>query len=91
MENAAAKTNHTVLIENRKKVTITGIKEVTSYDGNAIVANSEAGDVIVQGRQLHINNFDQTSGKLSVDGDIDAMQYVNVRKKDESFLSRLLK
>ena len=88
---ADTKQHHTVLIENRKKVTATGIKEVTSYDSGTIVAGSEAGDIIVQGKQLHINNFDQSSGKLSVDGSIDAIQYVDVRPKNESFLSRLLK
>jgi len=91
MDNAAVKLNHTVLAENRKKVMATGIKEVTSYDGNTIVANSDAGDIIIQGKQLHINNFDQSSGKLSIDGVIDSIQYVDVRPKNESFFSRLLK
>lgn len=88
---AAAKPAHLVSIDNRSKIVISGINEVTSYDSNTIVASSEAGELILQGQKLHINSFDQTSGRLSADGKIDAVQYVDLKPKNESFFSRLLK
>lgn len=85
------KQSHTVAIDNRNKIVISGILEVTSYDSNTIVATSSVGELIVQGKKLHISNFDQTLGKLSVDGSLDAVQYIDVRPKSESLFSRLFK
>ena len=85
------KQSHNITIDNRNKIIITGITEVTSYDSNTIVASSSVGDLIVQGNKLHIGNFDRAQGKLSVDGSLDAVQYVDVRPKSESLFSRLFK
>ncbi len=91
-ENTTSPQSHMVSIDNRKRIVITGIHEVTSYDSNTIVASSSVGNLIVQGKQLHINNFDQSSGKLLVDGSFDAVQYVDVQERSSgSFFSRLLK
>ena len=90
-ENMAAKPAHTIAIDNRAKITVTGIKEVTSYDSETIVAASDVGELIVQGKKLHINSFDQASGRLSVEGRIDAVQYVDLKPKNESVFARLFK
>jgi len=83
--------NHSITIDNRGKAHATGISEVTSYDAQSIIAVSSSGDLIVQGRQLHISSFDQNSGKLSIDGTIDTLQYTDRKNKNESFFSKLLK
>jgi sporulation protein YabP len=88
---AETRQEHSVSIDNRKRILVTGIREVTSYDSSAIVAASPMGELIVQGKKLHINSFDQGTGRLSVDGDIDAVQYVDIKTRGESFFSRLLK
>ena len=88
---SAAKSSHTITIDNRNRIVITGIKEVTSYDSDTIVASSETGELIIQGKKLHIINFDRTSGKLSGDGEIDAVQYVDIKPKNESVFSRIFK
>ena len=90
-EHTVAKPVHTIAIDSREKMVIIGINEVTSYDSETIVASSDVGELIVQGKALHINNFDQASGKLSVDGRIDAVQYVDLKPKNESVFSRLFK
>jgi sporulation protein YabP len=87
----AKNTSHTVTMNGRKNIVVTGINEVTSYDSNTIVANSDVGELIIQGKLLHIESFDRISGRLTVDGALDAVQYVDVRQKSDSFLSRLLK
>lgn len=88
---AAPKVFHAVQIDGRAKLTATGIAEVTSYDSDTIVAASDAGEVIIQGKKLHIISFDRVSGKLILEGTVDAVQYVDVKPKNQSFFSRLLK
>lgn len=87
----APKISHTVQVEGRAKLAATGIAEVTSYDSDTIVATSDAGEVIIQGKKLHIINFDRGSGRLTLEGTIDAVQYVDLKPKNQSFFSRLLK
>lgn len=82
---------HTLTLDNRQNLVLTGISEVTSYDGTAIVVTSEIGELVVQGKSLHISSFDQSSGKLSVEGTIDAVQYTEVRQKPTNLFARLLK
>lgn len=88
---AIPKSAHMLQIEGRAKLAATGIAEVTSYDSETIVANSDAGEVIIQGKQLHIINFDRTSGKLLLEGTVNAVQYAEMKAKNQSFFSRLLK
>ncbi|MEG1984386.1 MAG: YabP/YqfC family sporulation protein, partial [Oscillospiraceae bacterium] len=82
---------HTVSIEDRKSAKISGISEVSSYDVNAVVVESDCGELIIQGSSLHINSFDQSSGNLLLEGIIESMQYVNIKPKGESFFARILK
>ncbi len=81
---------HSVTIDARSKLTAVGITEVISYDVSMIAARCEHGEIVVEGSGLLINSFDQSSGKLSVEGRIDAVHYIE-NKKQQSFFSRILK
>lgn len=82
---------HAITIEDRKSVRISGISEVSSYDASGVVLESDWGRLVIQGAELHISSFDQTSGNLFLEGRIEALQYFERRSKTESFFSRLLK
>ncbi len=82
---------HAITIEDRKNVRISGIHEVSSYDVNAVVVESDCGKLIIQGSALHINSFDQSSGNLLLDGRIEALQYIDNKQKSDSFFAKLLK
>ena len=84
------KTNHTIIVENRKKLTLTGIKEVISFDDETIMLESCLGRLAVKGFNLHILNFNNENGELSADGKIHALIYT-AEEKNGGFLSRILK
>lgn len=88
---AAQRKKHSISIEDRKNVRISGISEVSSYDTTAVVVESDFGRLVIQGGGLHINSFDQASGNLLLEGQIEALQYLENRQKGESFLAKLLK
>ncbi len=83
--------NHSIVMDNRTNIVVTGITEVSSYDSTTIVAVCDCGELVIQGKLLHIGNFDRVQGRMTVDGTVDAIQYINARKKSDSLLSRLLK
>ena len=91
-ETPAAQTRkHAITIENRKNVRISGISEVSSYDATAVVVESDCGRLVIQGGDLHIGSFDQASGNLLLEGNIEALQYIDSRPKSDSFFAKLLR
>lgn len=82
--------NHSMIVENRKKLTLTGIKEVISFDDETIMLESGLGKLAVKGFGLHILNYNTETGDLSAEGKIHALIYT-AKESNEGFFSRILK
>ena len=82
--------NNNIIIENRKKITLSGIKDVVSFDEETIVLNSTQGKLVIKGIGLHINSFEAETGDLIGDGKINAVVYT-VEENGGGFFSRLFK
>ena len=50
--------NHNIIVEDRKKMTLTGVKDVLSFDEETVVLDTSLGRLTVKGSGLHIVNFD---------------------------------
>ena len=70
----AART-HGISMENRSRLSVTGVEDVESFDENLIVMNTVAGDLIVRGSGLHIGRISLDAGQLSVEGSISELSY----------------
>lgn len=78
-----------VILESRKKVTLTGISDVESFDEQEILASSECGDVTIHGSELKICKLSVETGDMTVEGRIDSISYDDAKKKSGIF-SRML-
>lgn len=72
--------NHTnvmqnIILENRKKLTLTGIKDVLSFDDEIVVVESELGLLNIKGSDLRVNKISVETGDVIVDGTIRAIEY----------------
>lgn len=81
---------HNVILDNRKKAVMSGIKDVTAYDSETINLSTNLGDLTVKGENLKINSFNTDNGNLEIEGKIIALVYVTEKKKG-GFLSGLLR
>ena len=63
-QQPSAKT-HSISMENRTKLSVTGVEDVESFDENAIIMNTSQGDLIVRGTGLHIGRIDRKSTRLN--------------------------
>lgn len=81
---------HSVIMEQCKKINMSGIKEVKGFEEDTILLDTEEGLLTVKGENLIINDFSATSGELSMEGDIYALAYTP-DSKNKSILKRLLK
>lgn len=64
-----------VILENRKKLTLTGIRDVLSFDDEIVVVESELGLLNIKGSDLRVNKISVETGDVIVDGTIRAIEY----------------
>lgn len=81
---------HDVILECRKKATMTGISDVESFDEETVIAQSECGEITVHGHNLKISRLSVESGDMVVEGEIDSLVYAEGRVKG-GFLNRVFK
>lgn len=92
IEENRIKATHNIILENRKNLTVSAVKDVDSYDEKAIIMFTELGMLVVKGSNLHINRFNTQSGELVLEGTIDSLTYSEQEKRTaSSFMSKLFK
>ncbi len=84
-------TAHSLIMENRKNLTLTGVRDVESFDDETVVMITSMGQLTVKGASLHISGFNRDTGDLSMDGAIYAVAYTDDRKNGGSVWSRIFK
>ena len=91
MEEKKSAAIHKLMLERQKGGTITGIRDVISFDEKEILLHTEEGKLSLKGDSLHVRHLDLESGELSLEGRIDSLAYLGRKKekKEESLLKRL--
>ena len=88
-ENLSAVQN--VIIENRKRLNISGVKDVSSFDDETILLDTALGRMTVKGEGLHIESFNTATGDLTATSKVHAVVYMSDIKTSCGFLSRLFR
>lgn len=66
---------HTMILEQREKLSLTGVLDVISFDEDVVVAETELGILILKGINLHVSKLNLEKGDLDVDGEINSIVY----------------
>lgn len=77
-EKAKPAKAHSIILEGRAKMAVSGVEEVESFDENEIVMQTVQGNLRVQGSDLHVDKLDLVSGELTVTGLVTALDYTEV-------------
>lgn len=70
-----------LILENRSKLTISGVIDVLSFDDLVVIVETELGLLTVKGENLRINKLSLDTSEVIVEGDISYLAYSN--KDDE--------
>lgn len=60
---------HNVIMENRKSLSISGVTDVDNFDDKTILLYTQMGELLIQGRNLHVNSMSVETGEMSIEGD----------------------
>lgn len=92
--NIGGNFNHSVTINERKNIVISGVKKIDSFDNEEFLLETSMGYMIIKGADLEIIKLDTYQGNVSIKGKINSMNYVeNLKKKDkeDSMFNKLFK
>jgi len=64
-----------IIIENREKLSITGVIDVESFNEDTIIVDTELGVLFIRGEDLRINKLNIDNSELSVEGEIISCEY----------------
>lgn len=81
---------HSLILEDRKKLSVTGVEEVESFDERQIILLTQQGSLILRGEELHIDRLSLDTGELGVTGLITDVGYEETVRSG-SLWSRLFK
>lgn len=82
--------SHNIIVEDRKKFTLTGVLDVLSFDEETIMLETSMGRLAIKGEELHLGRFDTDKGDISGSGTICALIYTT-NQTNNGFFSRLFK
>ncbi len=83
---------HNVAMENRERITLTGIEEVESFDESQIMLYTQMGMLTIRGEDLHINKLNVDTGDVVIDGLITSCVYSDAHNgHDGGFWKRIFR
>ncbi len=71
----AAQAKHSLTLENRNKMTLSGVKEVTGFSDASVTLKTTLGSLLIQGKELNISRLNTDTGELNVNGEINILRY----------------
>jgi sporulation protein YabP len=70
---------HRVVLDQRKKLTVTGVTEVVSFEEDGAVLKTAQGTLIIHGQQLKLKTLSLDGGQVDVTGTVTAIVYEEPR------------
>ena len=75
-----------LVLENREKLSVSGVVDVLSFDDQVVMIETELGLLSCKGENLHINKLSIDTSEVIVDGKIMSLIYSESHVKNEGGL-----
>lgn len=72
-----------LILENRNKLSVSGVKDVLSFDDQVVIMETELGLLTVKGNNLKINKLSIDTSEVIVEGEICNLGYNDHSKKEQ--------
>ena len=85
--------NQNIIIENREKISVTGVIDIHSFDDELVIAQTDLGILTVKGDDLKMNKLNLENNELIIEGKIIAVAYsdINSNGKKTGIMNKLFK
>ena len=80
---------HTVILEGREKLSISGVLDVQSFDEQQVLLETVRGMLVVRGQGLHVERLQLEAGEPIVEGEVGLVEYDDSVQPRGGLLGRL--
>lgn len=82
-----------LILENREKLSVSGVNDVLSFDDQVVMVDTELGLLTVKGENLRINKLSLDTSEVIVEGNISSLSYSQNKQEKTSgtILSKIFK
>ena len=82
-----------IVLENREKLSISGVLDVLSFDDQIVILETELGLLTIKGENLRINKLSLATTEVVINGEIYNLGYTenNSDKKSSGLLNKIFK
>lgn len=89
-EKNLPKKPHNIIMSNCEKMSLTGVRDVESFDEHLVVCFTDCGELVIRGNMLHVDHMNVETGDMELAGSITSLTYTGEKKRG-GFFSRLLR
>lgn len=82
---------HSLYMSNRKTMSLSGIRDVLSFDENSVSIISVMGNIVIKGSNIKIGSFNTGTGDMQIDGRFSAVVYLDDKGEREGFFKKLFR
>lgn len=72
---------HKLTLDERKKLTLTGAREVIHFDEELVELDTARGNLVIQGSELRLKCLSLEDGAVVIQGNISALLYDEPKQK----------
>ena len=72
---STANLHHNLILEDRANMNLSGVTDVDCFDERTIRLYTQLGELVIKGRNLHIDSVSAETGDMRISGDIWSLQY----------------
>ena len=82
-----------LILENRGKLSISGVNDVLSFDDQVVMVETELGLLTVKGENIRINKLSIDTSEVIIEGDISYLAYSDkeLERNKGSLISKIFK
>lgn len=89
-DNISVSKPHTVSLDNRQCLKLTGITDVPGFDEQTVSLQTPMGNLIAKGESLHISKLSLDIGEVTIDGKINSLQYIG-DERSKGIMSKIFR
>ena len=75
MQKVITAAPHNIILENRKNLRISGVKDIDSFTESRIVLSTVMGELVIKGDDLHVISLEAESGDFAMTGCVNSISY----------------
>ncbi|MBQ6065692.1 MAG: sporulation protein YabP [Clostridia bacterium] len=91
MTEENGKMPHSLFLEDRKKLSIAGVRDVSSFDEETLIVFTDLGEITVKGEGIKVTRFSVETGDFAATGSFHALSYSDRLPKNSGFFARVFK